>query len=167
MLIHAHIWSYMLIWAHICSYMLIHAHTCSYMLIHAHIYIYIYMFIQSVLPPKPPRRNINSNLRISQASICQARPAPYKMFPKSEQVVRAPGLSHKRQYKSGLMLLEPLALQHFPPKTLQTNTGFTVFPKIMLLEPIFFKNISQNHVAKNNDFRTFTKIMLVEPVVLQ
>ena len=32
---------------------------------------------------------------------------------KAKQVVRAPGLSHKRKYKSGLMLLEPLFSQHF------------------------------------------------------
>ena len=30
-----------------------------------------------------------------------------------KQVVHAPGFSHKRKYKPGLMLLQPLVLQHF------------------------------------------------------
>ena len=40
------------------------------------------------------------------------------------------------KYKSGLMMLEPLVLQHFPKILLLEQVGLQHFPKLLLLEPL-------------------------------
>ena len=60
-----------------------------------------------------------------------------------KQVVRALELSHKRKYKSGLMLLEQLVLQFFQHKNVAKTNGFTTSPNIMLLKPMVLQHFQK------------------------